>query len=199
MHGYFASSIEKSEAVKQDAASNNIACLENSFGKYMMSPFIAIKDEGWTLAYSEGQVGATSTFGHVIDHMAVSDHRLSAQVERLIATNQRFSQTKDTDVPITDHNAVQATFDFSSLHAFSVIGRKKTLLSMSELPAAISLDPHRWWAQGGLARKRVQKVLHRATTGYKISFSQVVLGIVNLRQVHKFCRTASNVLWRHVL
>lgn len=113
MHGYYMSSIANSPGVQMDAQKLNIdigSQLEERFKEYMTSPFNAIERCGWTLAYSEEDVGTTSAFGHLVDHMAVSRPDLPVRTEKFLTTNQRFSKQRDTDVPITDHNAVKATF-----------------------------------------------------------------------------------------
>merc|ERR1712039_491479 len=112
MSGYFKSAIATSEGVKSDAASKGIeGALEDHFKAYMVSPFAAIKDSGWTFAYDQDMVGVTSGFGHLIDHMALSRplELLSANV--IYLTNQKFgNKPPDTDIPLTDHNSVKAVF-----------------------------------------------------------------------------------------
>lgn len=113
MQGYFSAAIAKSPGVLQDAQRigiNGEQQLEQCFQEYMISPFNAIKGRGWTFAYAEADIGTTSAFGHMVDHMAVSHPGLRIQTEKFYTTNQRFSDKTDTGIPITDHNAVKATF-----------------------------------------------------------------------------------------
>lgn len=89
---------------------NTVQDLEEHFKNYMTSPFKALKDLDWTFAYGP-EVGATSRFGHLIDHIALSTpvEVLKAEVQHL--TNQLFSSAKpDTDLVLTDHNAIRVTF-----------------------------------------------------------------------------------------
>merc|ERR1719446_796946 len=76
----------------------------------MLSPFAAIQAQGWLLAYGR-EVGITSGFGHLIDHMATSRavQVKSSRVDHL--TNQKFgNKPPDTDLPLTDHNSVTTVF-----------------------------------------------------------------------------------------
>ena len=62
-----------------------------------------------TMAYSPLEVGATSAFGQTVDHVAMS-RSCPTRVEKYFTTNQRFgSGPPDTDLPLTDHNAVKVT------------------------------------------------------------------------------------------
>eukprot|EP00931_Biecheleriopsis_adriatica_P018052 TRINITY_DN12738_c0_g1_i2.p1 TRINITY_DN12738_c0_g1~~TRINITY_DN12738_c0_g1_i2.p1 ORF type:complete len:225 (-),score=56.23 TRINITY_DN12738_c0_g1_i2:18-692(-) len=119
MHSYFAASVSLAPSVKVDASERNISeqDLEPCFQEYMTAPFAELRRQGWELAYQEADVGPTSAFGHLVDHMAVSDARKPVRVERLLTTNQGFGSkaNRDTDIPITDHNAVTATFDFADI------------------------------------------------------------------------------------
>jgi len=117
MHGYFKSSIVSSPGVQADAAATGLdpQQLNEHFKNYMISPFAAFEKHGWTLAYDQKQVGVTSGFGHLIDHMAMSKPLkvVSAKVHYL--TNQKLgNKPKDTDLPLTDHNAVNAVFGIPS-------------------------------------------------------------------------------------
>jgi len=113
MHAYFKAGIANSKGVELDAKQkgvNTVQDLEEHFKNYMTSPFKALKDLDWTFAYGP-EVGATSRFGHLIDHIALSTpvEVLKAEVQHL--TNQLFSSAKpDTDLVLTDHNAIRVTF-----------------------------------------------------------------------------------------
>merc|ERR1719456_1714376 len=85
--------------------------IEKHFKEYMISPFAAISRHGWTFAYDRQHVGYTSGFGHTIDHMAMSRPVVVRSANVLYFTNQRFSKkAPDTDLPLTDHNAVKTVF-----------------------------------------------------------------------------------------
>mmetsp|Transcript_9169 Transcript_9169/g.23096 ORF Transcript_9169/g.23096 Transcript_9169/m.23096 type:complete len:457 (+) Transcript_9169:146-1516(+) len=73
MNSYFKFGIKGSEGVKSDAQAANIPedGIESIFAEYMVSPFKAIKELNWTFAYGD-EIGVTSAFGHLIDHMAMS-------------------------------------------------------------------------------------------------------------------------------
>ena len=76
----------------------------------MLSPFEAIQKQGWSLAYG-AEVGISSSFGHLIDHMAMSHPLKVASAKVSYLTNQKFGKGPlDTDLPLTDHNAVRAVF-----------------------------------------------------------------------------------------
>jgi len=115
MHSYFKTGIANSRGVQLDSERQGLASqaeLEDRFKTYMTSPFMALKDLGWTLAYGS-EVGPTSAFGHLIDHMALSRgvQVLRAEVQHL--TNQKFSTgPPDTDLVLTDHNAVKVALEF---------------------------------------------------------------------------------------
>lgn len=113
MHGYFRAAIAQSEGVRSDARAAGMeseADLEENFKAYMTSPFMELDRLGWTFAYGK-EVGITSGFGHLIDHMAASRPLQVASAEVIYLTNQKVGQTKpDTDLPLTDHNAVKAVF-----------------------------------------------------------------------------------------
>ena len=109
MNAYFKSAIKKSQGVLLDATSYAVEteeALEDKFKDYMVSPFEALKDYGWSLVYGE-EVGATSVFGHLIDYMAVSRPLLIDWARVMILTNQKFKgEPAGKTNPITDHNAV---------------------------------------------------------------------------------------------
>jgi len=113
MHGYFKFGIAGSEGVKSDAMDAGISLeedLESVFKTYMVSPFSALRDSGWTFAYGN-EVGVTSAFGHLIDHMALSRPVRVLSSEVVFLTNQKVKgEPSDTDLVITDHNAVKVTF-----------------------------------------------------------------------------------------
>jgi len=113
MHNYFKFSIAGSEGVEADAVrrtEDKDGALEDHFARYMTSPFQAITKKGWTFAYGE-EVGVTSAFGHLIDHMAMSRPLPVVSAEVVYLTNQKIGQQpKVIDVPVTDHNAVKAVF-----------------------------------------------------------------------------------------
>lgn len=113
MHGYFKAGIVNSAGVQADATAASLKedQLCEHFKKYMISPFTAIEKKGWTFAYDQQQVGVTSGFGHLIDHMATNRaiKVISAKVIHL--TNQKFgNKPKDTELPLTDHNSVKTIF-----------------------------------------------------------------------------------------
>lgn len=113
MHGYFKMAIMNSAGVEEDreAAGINVDDLEDWFKTYMISPFTAITEKhGWQFAYTQEEVGVTSGFGHLIDHMATSRSVPVKSTEMVYLTNQKFSSVKDTEIPLTDHNSVKATF-----------------------------------------------------------------------------------------
>jgi len=114
MHGYYVSGIAGSEGVKADAEEAGLSSpeeIEGLFKKYMVSPFKALRDRGWTFAYDQS-VGITSAFGHLIDHMATSvPLQQEGKPEVRYLTNQKFSkEPPDTELVVTDHNAVVVTF-----------------------------------------------------------------------------------------
>ena len=114
MKAYFKSAITKSQSVWLDAKYDAVEteeALEEKFKRYMVSPFEALQNSGWPLVYDEKAVGATSVFGHLIDYMAVSRDVVIDEARRVILTNQKVEgEPTDTKEPITDHNAVVATF-----------------------------------------------------------------------------------------
>mmetsp|Transcript_69654 Transcript_69654/g.182618 ORF Transcript_69654/g.182618 Transcript_69654/m.182618 type:complete len:421 (-) Transcript_69654:409-1671(-) len=116
MHCYFKFSIANSDGVKVDVSSlpdTREASKEELFAQYMVSPFHAIEKRGWTLAYGE-EIGITSAFGHVVDHMATSRPLEVVSTKLHLLTNQKVGQKpKDVDVPVTDHNAVTTVFSLA--------------------------------------------------------------------------------------
>jgi len=113
MHGYFMAGIAGSEGVNEDASAAGLEsteALEERFKDYMISPFVALRDLGWTFAYDK-KIGVTSAFGHVIDHVATNKPLEVESAEIRYLTNQKFgNKPPDTDLVITDHNAVQVSF-----------------------------------------------------------------------------------------
>lgn len=113
MQGYFKAAIAKSPGVVEDAATAKLHPddLEEHFKAYMISPFKAIRDShNWVFAYDDKQVGASSAFGHLVDHMATNREVEVKSPEVFFLTNQKFSKHQDTQLPITDHNSVKAIF-----------------------------------------------------------------------------------------
>eukprot|EP00931_Biecheleriopsis_adriatica_P094029 TRINITY_DN67735_c0_g1_i1.p1 TRINITY_DN67735_c0_g1~~TRINITY_DN67735_c0_g1_i1.p1 ORF type:complete len:556 (-),score=95.02 TRINITY_DN67735_c0_g1_i1:14-1681(-) len=113
---YFQSKIASVPTVQTDRAAQNLSedAAFAKFKDYMAAPFATLGDHGWKLTYDESEVGPTSTYGHLVDHMAVSDAgRIKAQrSERLLTCKTPGEQVP---LPITDHNAVKVTFDVSGL------------------------------------------------------------------------------------
>ena len=114
MNAYFKSAITTSQGVWLDAKSDAVEteeALEVKFKRYMVSPFEALKDYGWLLAYDEEEVGATSAFGHLVDYMAVSTRVVTDRPRRVILTDEKVKgKQTDTEKPTTDHNAVITAF-----------------------------------------------------------------------------------------
>jgi len=114
MSGYFKFGIAGSEGVRSDATSagmDGLSAIEQIFKEYMVSPFRALKKCGWTFAYGD-EVGVTSAFGHLIDHMALSRKVPVKFSEIVYLTNQKVRDAaQDTDTVITDHNAVKVAFE----------------------------------------------------------------------------------------
>mmetsp|Transcript_105048 Transcript_105048/g.313822 ORF Transcript_105048/g.313822 Transcript_105048/m.313822 type:complete len:368 (-) Transcript_105048:134-1237(-) len=117
MSCYFKSAIAGSKGVQADAVATGVesTLLEDQFKTYMISPFEAIRDKhGWVFAYTQDQVGVTSGFGHLIDHMATSRPLKVVSADLIYLTNQKFGdKPKDTDLPLTDHNSVKVVFSLS--------------------------------------------------------------------------------------
>jgi len=112
MSGYFKASIAGSQGVQADAAAGNVVGgeLEEHFKSYMISPFTAMNKHGWSWAYG-AEVGITSGFGHLIDHMAMSRPLKVSSSKVIYLTNQKFvKKPPDTDLPLTDHNSVKTVF-----------------------------------------------------------------------------------------
>mmetsp|Transcript_71159 Transcript_71159/g.231141 ORF Transcript_71159/g.231141 Transcript_71159/m.231141 type:complete len:1604 (-) Transcript_71159:138-4949(-) len=83
--------------------------LEERFSGYMSSPFKAMSEHGWSLAFRQSEVGASSRFGHLVDHMAVSQ-AVPTDVPEVFFTTNQVDAPPDTDVPMTDHNAIKVSF-----------------------------------------------------------------------------------------
>jgi endonuclease/exonuclease/phosphatase family metal-dependent hydrolase len=113
MSGYFNSAVKGSEGVLSDAKEANLSSdqkLEELFKDYMLSPFTTIKQHNWCHAYGK-EIGITSGFGHLIDHMVTNRKVESLSAEVLYLTNQKFgNKKKDTELPLTDHNSVKTAF-----------------------------------------------------------------------------------------
>merc|ERR1712217_169825 len=110
MSGYFKASIAGSPGVQADAAAKAVqANLEDHFKEYMISPFTAINKRGWFFVYGS-EIGVTSGFGHLIDHM-VTNRPIMSSATVTYLTNQKFgNKPPDTKLPLTDHNSVRAAF-----------------------------------------------------------------------------------------
>lgn len=113
MSSYFKFGIAGSPGVGMDSSSAQLKSadeLEDLFKNYMTSPFKAFARMGWHLAYGP-ELGITSGFGHLIDHMATSKPLVVERAEIVYLTNQKVGGLPpDTDLPITDHNAVKTVF-----------------------------------------------------------------------------------------
>jgi len=112
MSGYFKASIAGSQGVQHDAEAGNVQGedLEHHFKQYMISPFTSINKQNWSFAYGS-EVGVTSGFGHLIDHMAMSRQLTVSSSKLIYLTNQKFgNKPPDTDLPLTDHNSVKTVF-----------------------------------------------------------------------------------------
>jgi len=72
------------------------------------SHFALLAARGWKFIYGQAQVGPTSSLGHLVDHMA-TNRATPAQVKVFATTNQA-SELPVTHTPLSDHNAVKATF-----------------------------------------------------------------------------------------
>jgi endonuclease/exonuclease/phosphatase family metal-dependent hydrolase len=115
MSGYFKAQISSSAGVQADADAGNVQSdrLEDFFKAYMISPFTAINKRGWSLAYGP-EIGITSGFGHLIDHMATHRPLQVDEAKVIYLTNQKFgNKPPDTTLPLTDHNSVKTTFMIS--------------------------------------------------------------------------------------
>jgi len=112
VHNYFETCIRNMGRVRDDAASTNapIEDLEPRLRDYMHSPFATLRKNGWKLAYSHANIGATSQSGILVDHMAIS-RDVPVLAEVVPTTNPRGPSAKAvTHTPISDHNAVKASF-----------------------------------------------------------------------------------------
>mmetsp|Transcript_35515 Transcript_35515/g.64406 ORF Transcript_35515/g.64406 Transcript_35515/m.64406 type:complete len:421 (+) Transcript_35515:87-1349(+) len=140
MHSYFKAAIANSSGVQADASVaglQNEQEIEELFKTYMVSPFTAIKKHGWTLAYDQHKVGPTSGFGHLVDHMATSRPLEVVSAEPVHFTNQKFgNKPKDTDLPLTDHNAVRTVFSIpaSAAEEANIRSSHSSIRSPSLLP-----------------------------------------------------------------
>lgn len=116
MGGYYKMAIATSEGVVADAKRAGLPneALERAFGEYMVSPFAAIEERGWNLCYTEQEVGATSAFGHLVDHMATNSPVEVLSTRLVYLTNQKFKETRDTDLALSDHNAIIAKIQTTS-------------------------------------------------------------------------------------
>eukprot|EP00931_Biecheleriopsis_adriatica_P042608 TRINITY_DN2428_c0_g1_i2.p1 TRINITY_DN2428_c0_g1~~TRINITY_DN2428_c0_g1_i2.p1 ORF type:complete len:406 (-),score=64.98 TRINITY_DN2428_c0_g1_i2:111-1328(-) len=127
MHGYFKAGIVNSAGVQADASAAALGeeQLAEHFKKYMTSPFTAIEKKGWKFAYTQEQVGVTSGFGHLIDHMAMSRPVKIKSAQVIHLTNQKFgNKPKDTDLPLTDHNSVKTIFCISATQKDAALSRR---------------------------------------------------------------------------
>mmetsp|Transcript_7095 Transcript_7095/g.20109 ORF Transcript_7095/g.20109 Transcript_7095/m.20109 type:complete len:115 (-) Transcript_7095:13-357(-) len=112
MHSYYKSSIAGAAGVQadaRDAGFDPARGLEKAFQTYMVSPFKAIESNGWSFAYGR-EIGITSSFGHLVDHMATSRGLVVESAEVKYLTNQKLGNEEHTDLAITDHNAVVVSF-----------------------------------------------------------------------------------------
>jgi len=113
MHGYYTFGVAPSQGVKTDAEHAGLCtpdALEAKFKEYMISPFTALRGKGWTFAYGQ-EIGITSSFGHLVDHMAMSRPIVVEYCDIKYLTNQKVgNKPKDTEFPLTDHNAVKVAF-----------------------------------------------------------------------------------------
>ena len=112
MSGYFKASIAGSPGVQADADAKDVkgSALEECFKAYMISPFAAFRKHGWCFAYGS-EVGVTSGFGHLVDHMAMSRPLQVSSAKVSYLTNQKIgNKPPDTDLPLSDHNSVKTVF-----------------------------------------------------------------------------------------
>lgn len=134
---YFNSVIWRTNTVKANAKKQGLSeeGAKKSFFEYMSAPFVVVRDHGWTFAYNEEQIGSTSTFGHLVDHMAVSDstHISVLAKERVLtcksppeqqaapAMEQHGEPTQEhpTVLGLSDHNGVKVTFGTTGLFSES--------------------------------------------------------------------------------
>lgn len=109
---YFTSSIATSAIMREEALQMGLTReeLERRFKAYHCSPFAALAEHDWHLAYNQAQVGPTSDLGDLVDHMATS-RSVPVSVKVFPTTNQRTgNHPAITQVPLSDHNFVKATF-----------------------------------------------------------------------------------------
>lgn len=127
----------------------------------MISPFVALRDLGWTFAYDK-KIGVTSAFGHVIDHVATNKPLEVESAEIRYLTNQKFgNKPPDTDLVITDHNAVQARGDLRTSGSLGS-GAPHHPTSAGPDVTRIGLDLANFWADsarksGGSYRPTVRR------------------------------------------
>jgi endonuclease/exonuclease/phosphatase family metal-dependent hydrolase len=141
MAGYFKASIAGSQGVQADADAGNVqgSDLEEHFKSYMISPFTSIKRHGWSFAYGE-EVGITSGFGHLIDHMAMSRPLKVLSSKVIYLTNQKFGNKKpDTDLPLTDHNSVKTVFLVPDRDTERKQARQKVRAALVAVSVAVGL------------------------------------------------------------
>mmetsp|Transcript_56407 Transcript_56407/g.175397 ORF Transcript_56407/g.175397 Transcript_56407/m.175397 type:complete len:861 (+) Transcript_56407:87-2669(+) len=75
LSSYFQASVVRSARVKADAAAAKIRgrrLLEKGFLEHKAAPFALLRERGWTLAYDQATLGATSHLGFLADHVATS-------------------------------------------------------------------------------------------------------------------------------
>lgn len=75
---------------------------------YEPSHFAVLAERGWTPVYGLDQVGPTSKSGHLVDHMITN--RTTPATVKVFATTNQDGELPVTDTPLSDHNAVKATF-----------------------------------------------------------------------------------------
>jgi len=115
IHKYYEGAIMSSEGVQHDAREAGLddEQMIERFEHYVTSPFTAIAEKGWKLAYNPQQVGPTSSYGETVDHVATS-RVCTTHVKKFFMTNQRFGTGEpDTDLVLSDHNAVKVTIQLS--------------------------------------------------------------------------------------
>ena len=112
MHKYYEQGIKTSEGVQRDAQEVGLDEEEmvKRFKEYMISPFAAVREEGWKMAYDPLQVGPTSAYGQTVDHVATS-RVCTTRVEKFLMTNQRFAKSESAPIVLTDHNAIKIAIE----------------------------------------------------------------------------------------
>mmetsp|Transcript_132101 Transcript_132101/g.240362 ORF Transcript_132101/g.240362 Transcript_132101/m.240362 type:complete len:947 (+) Transcript_132101:197-3037(+) len=109
---YFSSTVSTSAIMREEALQMGLPLdeVEQRFKAYHCSPFEALVENDWRLAYSQAQVGPTSNLGDLVDHMATS-RAVPVSVKVFPTTNQKKGDHPAiTQVPLSDHNFVKATF-----------------------------------------------------------------------------------------